>query len=181
MALSEPHSDELPNLFLKAKLKFQMLILARSVNNDAVGKDCDIASYDMFVAYSRNDIASLKERFGDKIGKTAIATFGTGTAKAAMEASLNVQLLAPTKEAPSMAMALDHYLDHIEHGDIIDTTYISDNIKDAISSSDQLIAKIKPAKSRKSASKSCSTTTKSSSTTTKKRVCKATAPAKLNS
>ncbi len=152
LALSEPHSQEIPKLLTNAKLKFEKLILAKSVNNDEVGKGSDLANYDMFVVYSRNDINSLLERFDGAPCSVPIAAFGVGTAKAAMEASLDVQVLAPTKESPSMVMALERYMKAYEKKQPIDTSYIDEYIKSAMQNSDQLIAKLKPTRTRKTTS-----------------------------
>ncbi len=41
---------------------------------------------------------------------TQIATFGPKTAKAVKDAGLKVNVKAPTKEAPSMTMAIDQFI-----------------------------------------------------------------------
>ncbi len=173
LALSEPHSEEIPKLLTNAKLKFEKLILAKSIANLEVGTKSELSSYDMFALYSRHDVATLVERFGPTVGQSPIAAFGAATAAAAIEANLNVQILAPTKESPSMVMAIDKYMQTIASGKSVDTSYIAEHIKSAMQAKDQLIAKIKPARTRKSTTKSCSTTT----TTTKKRCTKSSSSA----
>lgn len=171
LALSEPHSEEIPKLLTNAKLKFEKLILAKSIANPDVGTKSELSSYDMFALYSRHDVATLVERFGSSVGQSPIAAFGAATAAAAIEANLNVQILAPTKESPSMVMAIDKYMQTIESGKDVDTSYIAEYIKSAMQAKDQLIAKIKPARTRKSTTKSFSTTT------TKKRCTKSSSSA----
>ena len=54
---------------------------------------------------------SLFENFPDfKQNNTQIATFGPKTAKAVKDAGLKVNVKAPTKEAPSMTMAIDQFI-----------------------------------------------------------------------
>jgi uroporphyrinogen-III synthase len=45
-----------------------------------------------------------------KQNNTRIAVFGPTTAKAAKDAGLNVNINAPTQEAPSMTMAIENYI-----------------------------------------------------------------------
>ena len=67
--------------------------------------------YDVLVFYSPSGIESLFKNFPDFVqGETHIATFGPTTAKAAEEANLRVNIAAPTPKAPSMTMAIEHYI-----------------------------------------------------------------------
>ena len=45
----------------------------------------------------------------DYVSYNYLATFGVNTAKAARDAGLNVEIMAPTPEAPSIAQALNLY------------------------------------------------------------------------
>ena len=73
-------------------------------------KQLSISNYEMLVFFSPQGIKSLKENFPDfKQGDTKIAVVGDATKKAAKDAGLRVDL-APTKEIPSMAMAIEKYL-----------------------------------------------------------------------
>ena len=61
--------------------------------------------------FSPSGIKSLFENFPNfEQNKTRIAVFGNTTVKAAEEAGLRVDIAAPTKETPSMTMALEHYI-----------------------------------------------------------------------
>ena len=54
---------------------------------------------------------SLFKNFEDfKQGNKKIGVFGEGTRQAAEEAGLRVDVMAPTKETPSMAMAIEKYI-----------------------------------------------------------------------
>jgi uroporphyrinogen-III synthase len=53
----------------------------------------------------------LQQNFPDfKQEETKIGVFGTTTLAAAEEAGIKVDLMAPTKETPSMTMALEKYI-----------------------------------------------------------------------
>jgi uroporphyrinogen-III synthase len=59
----------------------------------------------MLIFFSPQGIKSLQQNFPDfKQEETKIGVFGT-TSAAAEEAGLKVDLMAPTKETPSMTMA----------------------------------------------------------------------------
>ena len=49
-----------------------------------------------------------------------IATFGEGTARAAIAGGLTVNAMAPTPEAPSMAKALDIFIGKINKGESVE-------------------------------------------------------------
>lgn len=73
--------------------------------------DISIADYDMLVFFSPQGIKSLGMNFKDfKQEDTKIAVFGTTTEQAAKEAGLRVDVMAPTKESPSMTMAIEKYI-----------------------------------------------------------------------
>ncbi|HIS33571.1 MAG TPA: uroporphyrinogen-III synthase [Candidatus Avirikenella pullistercoris] len=143
VALSEPHKPEIPKALDKARIKYDKVILARTVSAD-LKERVDISGYDMLVFYSPAEIVSLSANFGDKIPEgIKIAAFGTGTAKAAIAAGFDVSVLAPTKEAPSMAMAIDHFIAKYNKGEKIDTAYIQEYIKETTVMNEQVIAKVK--------------------------------------
>lgn len=170
VAVSEPHKPEMFKAFDKARIKYDKVVLARTVGNDAV-KELDLKKFGVLAFYSPAEIASLVESFDSSIYESCkIAAFGTATAKAAMDAGIKVSVLAPTKECPSMVMALDNYIKRFNKGEAIDTEYITDSIREASELNEQLLAKAKVvAKKKKSASvkKSASATVSTSATTTK--------------
>lgn len=61
LTLSEPHKPELPMALEKMKLRFDKVILARTVSADL--SDVDIADYDLLVFYSPSEITSLLGAF----------------------------------------------------------------------------------------------------------------------
>lgn len=97
-------------LFDQQSLTYQSAVFVKSVAQDL--KDADIDSYDLIVVYNPSDVKSLFENFPDyKPGKTKFVTYGKQIVKAMEEASLPVEIKAPTPEAPSVARALELYLE----------------------------------------------------------------------
>ncbi len=73
--------------------------------------------YDILVFFSPSGIESLFHNFPDfKQNETRIAVFGDTTIKAVEEKGLRVDIAAPTKETPSMTMALEKYIDKVNKG-----------------------------------------------------------------
>lgn len=73
--------------------------------------------YDILVFFSPSGIDSLFHNFPDfKQNNTRIAVFGDTTIKAVEEKGLRVDIAAPTKETPSMTMALEKYIDKVNKG-----------------------------------------------------------------
>ncbi len=107
--LSHIHKEEIPNLLEKGGFDFTKAILYRTVSSDL--SDLKGVDYDILVFFSPSGIKSLQQNFPDfKQNDTKIASFGPSTAKAVREAGLHLDIEAPTPQAPSMAMALEHYI-----------------------------------------------------------------------
>lgn len=122
LALSEPHKPELPETLAKLKLPVDPVILARTVASDL--DDVKLSDYDVLALYSPTDIKTLVEKFGTD-NLPAVAVFGEGTLRAAVEAGITVLANAPTPEAPSMTKALDIYLARVEAGEEIEPVAIT--------------------------------------------------------
>ena len=116
LALSEPHKPELPETLAKLKLAVDPVILARTVASDL--EALKMEEYDLLALYSPSDVKALVEKFGNE-GLPAVAVFGEGTLKAALEVGLTVLANAPTPEAPSMVKAIDLFLQKVEKGEEI--------------------------------------------------------------
>ncbi len=70
--------------------------------------------YDILVFFSPSGIESLFQNFPDfEQNETRIAVFGNSTVDAATNASLRVDIKAPTPETPSMTMALQKYINSV--------------------------------------------------------------------
>ncbi|MBR5736479.1 MAG: uroporphyrinogen-III synthase [Bacteroidales bacterium] len=96
-------------MFTNAKYNFGSAILVRTVCSD-IKQDVDLSKYGMMVFYSPSDVKSLFKNFPEFTQKDLLlATYGKGTAKAAKDASLAIEIEAPTPESPSIAAALSNY------------------------------------------------------------------------
>lgn len=114
LALSEPHKPELPDTLAKLKLNFHPVILAKTVAADM--NELNPSQYDVMALYSPSDVKSVVEHF--KVEELpVIAVFGEATLRAALDAGMSVKASAPSPEAPSMAKALDLYINKIKRGE----------------------------------------------------------------
>lgn len=108
-----PSSDKLkptiPPILDELGVKWQKVILYRTVVSDL--SDLENVFYDILVFFSPTGIESLFKNFPDfKQNNTKIAVFGNSTVQAAERAGLKIDIAAPTKETPSMTMALEKYI-----------------------------------------------------------------------
>jgi uroporphyrinogen-III synthase len=107
--LSDIHSQEIPRMLDKGGFNYTPAVLYRTVSSDL--HDLKEMNYDILVFFSPSGIKSLLQNFpGFKQKDIKIACFGTTTAQAVREAGLIPDIEAPTPEAPSMTMALEHYI-----------------------------------------------------------------------
>lgn len=84
-------------------------VMYRTVSND-FGKD-EPFDYDMIIFFSPSGIQALMKNFPNFEQKdTVIGTFGPSTAKAAKEAGLRLDLVAPSPEYPSITAAISSYV-----------------------------------------------------------------------
>ncbi len=73
--------------------------------------DCHIKDYDLLIFFSPQGVRSLFDNFKDfKQGDAKIGVFGANTKQTAEELGLSVDVMAPTKESPSMTMALEKFI-----------------------------------------------------------------------
>lgn len=122
LALSEPHKPELPETLAKLKLQFSPVILARTVAADL--NDLDIKKFDLLALYSPSDVKAILERFPPR-SLPAVATFGEGTLRAAVDVGIKVKAMAPTPTVPSMAKAVDIYLTKLAKGEQIEDVAVT--------------------------------------------------------
>jgi len=84
-------------------------MMYRTVSSDL--SDLSDVLYDVLVFFSPLGLDSLFENFPDfKQNETRIAVFGSSTKKKVEELGLDINILAPAPDTPSMTMALDKYL-----------------------------------------------------------------------
>lgn len=106
---AEVLNADIPAFLDKMGVDWTRAVMYRTVNSNL--RDICIEDYDMLVFFSPQGIKSLMENFENfKQGDTKIAVFGAGTQNAAKEIGLRVDLMAPTKETPSMTMAIEKYI-----------------------------------------------------------------------
>ena len=108
-----PSSDLLkpviPKLLDDNEIIYKRAILYRTVCSDL--SDLEDVFYDILVFFSPSGIKSLFQNFPNfEQNHTRIAAFGQTTVKAVLESGLKVDIEAPSIKAPSMSMALEHYI-----------------------------------------------------------------------
>lgn len=105
------NSSALTTLMESRGLDFSTAVFVKPVSQDL--KDEDLASYDMIVVFNPHDVRALKENFPDfKQGGIKFLSYGKSIVKAMEEAGLEIAVKAPTPEAPSVAKALEVYLEN---------------------------------------------------------------------
>lgn len=106
---SDVMSPEIPATLDKANIDWTRAIMYKTVCSNL--SDIKIKDFDMLVFFSPQGIKSLHQNFQDySQGETKIAVFGVTTQNAAEESGLKVDVMAPTKETPSMTMAIEKYI-----------------------------------------------------------------------
>ena len=95
-----------------------LIATSDSTNNDITGVfeqnglDVTPSKYDMIVLYNPSDVKSLFENFPDfKQDDIRFVSYGKSVVKAMSDAGLNIEISAPTSEAPSVAKAIELYLE----------------------------------------------------------------------
>jgi len=97
------------------EIKWEKAVLFKTVISDL--SDLKNVSYDILVFFSPSGIQSLFENFPDfEQNNTRIAVFGNTTIEAAESAGLRIDITAPTKQTPSMTMALENYIKNVNKG-----------------------------------------------------------------
>jgi len=106
---SDIHKQSMFEMLDKEKIEYNRAIIYKTVASNL--SDLDINGYDVIIFFSPAGVQSLRNNFPDyQQNSSLIAAFGPTTAKAIKEAGLRLDIPAPTKSAPSMAMAIDQYL-----------------------------------------------------------------------
>ena len=114
IAMSDNSSQEaLTSLLEKKGLEYSTGVFVKSVSQDL--SDVDIKSFDMVVFYNPADVKSLQENFpGFEQGDIKMVSFGKSIVNAMEEAGLRIDVKAPTPEAPSVARAIELYLESLK-------------------------------------------------------------------
>ena len=109
------NNDTLYRLFEAAKLDYTPAVFVKSVSQDL--KDVDLHAYDMIVLYNPADVKSLYENFpAFEQGDIKFVSYGRSIVKAMEEAGLSIEVKAPSPEVPSVARAIERYLEQQPSG-----------------------------------------------------------------
>lgn len=107
---SDSPDNDITRMFESSGLEFKSAIFVKSVSQDLRG--VDIRSYDMIVLYNKADVKSLFENCPDfSQGDIKFVSYGKSVVKAMEEAGLEIAISAPSAEAPSVARAVELYLE----------------------------------------------------------------------
>lgn len=106
---SDIHKQEIPKMLEENKIQYKKAIIYKTLASDL--SDIDINHYDLLIFFSPSGIKSLFKNFPDFVqGEIAIGAFGNSTHKAVRDAGLNLNVEAPTQNAPSMTLAIEQFL-----------------------------------------------------------------------
>ncbi len=106
---SEVLSPDIVKVLESSSIEWTKATMYKTVCSDL--SDTKVKNYDMLVFFTPQGIRSLGQNFKDfKQNDTKIAVFGTTTEQAAKDAGLRVDVMAPSKETPSMTMAIEKYI-----------------------------------------------------------------------
>jgi uroporphyrinogen-III synthase len=101
--------DAVTKAFETQKLDFETAVFVKPISQDI--KDVDLHAYDMIVFFNPADVKSLYENQPDfKQENIKFVSYGRSIVPVMEEAGLNIEISAPTVEAPSVAKALELYL-----------------------------------------------------------------------
>lgn len=96
-------------LFDEKKLDYATAVFVKAVSADL--RDKDLSSYDAIVFYNQSDVKSLYENFPDfSQGSIRFISYGKAIVKAMDAAGLEIAIKAPAPETPSVAKAIETYL-----------------------------------------------------------------------
>jgi len=100
---------DLPQYLKDNEFEFSEAHIYNTVSSDL--SDLEDIFYDMIVFYSPLGVKSLYENFPEfKQNETRLAGFGPSTIKSLEDHKLEVNIKAPSKETPSMTMAIEKYI-----------------------------------------------------------------------
>ncbi len=110
IATSDSTNNDITKVFEENKLEFKSAIFVKSVSRDLKG--LALANYDMIVLYNPSDVKSLYENFPDfRQGDIKFVSYGKSVVKAMADAGIEIEISAPTATAPSVAKAIELYLE----------------------------------------------------------------------
>lgn len=109
LPVSDVAQGQISDYLEENNIQYSQAVMYRTVSSDL--SDLEEIFYDMIVFFSPTGLKSLYENFPTfKQNDTRIAAFGNTTTKAAEDAGLRIDIVAPTPKAPSMTMAIEQYI-----------------------------------------------------------------------
>lgn len=106
---SDIHKMSLIDQLDESKINYSKAVIYKTLASDL--SDLEIEAYDLLVFFSPAGVKSLFKNFPEfKQNHTLIGAFGPSTVNAVKESGLNVDILAPTKTALSMTVAIEQHI-----------------------------------------------------------------------
>ena len=106
---SSTGKDAVTKVFETSPYSFETAVFVKPVSQDI--KNVDLHKYDVVVFFNPADVKSLFENQPDfKQENIKFVSYGRSIVNAMNEANLEIEISAPTPEAPSVAKALEIYL-----------------------------------------------------------------------
>lgn len=110
--MSNVQGEEITALLEGKGLQHTECVMYRTVSNDFTEDEIKNFDYDMLIFSTPVGVEYLQKAFPQfEQGDLCIGVFGPATAKAVEDAHLRLDLMAPTREYPSMVGALRAYLE----------------------------------------------------------------------
>jgi uroporphyrinogen-III synthase len=102
--------DPLTSLFEAAGIEYKTAAFIKSVSQDL--SDLALSDYNVVVFYNPADVKSLFENFPDfKQNSLKFISYGKSIVKAMEDAGLEIAIKAPSPDCPSVAKAVELYLE----------------------------------------------------------------------
>ncbi len=115
---SDEKQTEYTKLLDKNKFKYTKATMYTSVPRDL--KDFKLKDFDVICLFSPIGVRSLLKNFPNVAEMNlTIAAFGTSTHAALKAAGIKLTIAAPTKASPSMAMAIENYINGKGQDDVV--------------------------------------------------------------
>lgn len=115
---SDEKQTEYTKLLDKNKFKYTKATMYTSVPKDL--KEFKLKDFDVICLFSPIGVRSLVKNFPDVASMNlTIAAFGTSTHAALKSAGIKLTIAAPTKTSPSMAMAIENYINGKGQDDVV--------------------------------------------------------------
>ncbi|HQQ11997.1 MAG TPA: uroporphyrinogen-III synthase [Bacteroidales bacterium] len=107
---SDIAKESMADLLEQNKVEFTKAVLYRTVASNLAG--VKLENYDMVIFFSPAGIKSLQKNFPKfKQGEKVFGGFGESTCEAIKESGFTLHIEAPTKNSPSMTMAIEEFLE----------------------------------------------------------------------